>query len=124
MALSEHLQERIRAVAAELRYEVHGPRGCPEWGTTFDEMEQETGAIGDALACEMLSQELEHQAEAAGNTEGRCGGCGEPIPFDEIAGRLLQTRRGEAVWQESYGQCKRCRKAFFPSLPGVGHRAG
>jgi hypothetical protein len=56
-----------------------------------------------------------------GHPAGKCGGCGEPIPFDEVAGRLLQARRGEVAWQESYG---RCRKAFFPSLPSLGSRAG
>jgi hypothetical protein len=59
-----------------------------------------------------------------GHPAGKCGGCGEPIPFDEVAGRLLQARRGEVAWQESYGRCRRCRKAFFPSLPSLGSRAG
>ena len=48
MAISQQLQERIEALAAELRYEVHGPRGCPPWGTKFVDMEQETTEIGDA----------------------------------------------------------------------------
>jgi hypothetical protein len=79
--------------------------------------------VGDALACAMLSQSLGEQAETEGHTAGKCGGCGEPIPLEEIAGRLLQAKRGEAVWQESYGRCKRCRKAFFPSLPSFGNRS-
>ena len=49
MAISQQLQERIEALAAELRYEVHGPRGCPPWGTKFVDMEQETTEIGDAI---------------------------------------------------------------------------
>jgi hypothetical protein len=124
MAISQQLQARIEEVAAELDYEIYGPRGCPPWGTKFIDMEQQTGEIGDALACAMLSHELKKQAEAEGHPAGKCGGCGEPIPFDEVAGRLLQARRGEVAWQESYGRCKRCRKAFFPSLPSLGHRAG
>jgi hypothetical protein len=124
MAISQQLRERIEAVAAELRHEVHGPRGCPPWGTKFVDMEQETTEIGDAIACAMLSQELQEQAEAEGHPAGNCGGCGKPIPFDEVAGRLLQARRGEITWQESYGRCRRCRKAFFPSLPSLGNRAG
>lgn len=124
MAISQQLQARIEEVAALLRTEIHGPRGCPPWGTKFVEMEQETTEVGDALACAMLSQELRRQAEAEGHPAGKCGGCGEPIPFDEVAGRLLQARRGEVAWQESYGRCKRCRKSFFPSLPSLGNRAG
>ena len=123
MALDTKLQERIEALAAELRRELYGPKGYPPWGTKFVDMEEQTGEVGDALACAMLSQGLRDQAEVAGHTAGKCSGCGEPIPLEEIAGRLLQAKRGEAAWQESYGRCKRCRKAFFPSLPSLGHRA-
>ncbi len=123
MAISEELRERIKGMTAELRREMWGPCGAPAWGTTFAEIEDETGEVGDAIACALLSEGLQEQAEAAGHAAGKCSGCGEPIPLDEIAGRLLQAKRGEAVWQESYGRCKRCRKAFFPSLPGIGNRA-
>jgi hypothetical protein len=124
MAISRHLQKRIEELAVELRKELYGPKGYPPWGTKFVEMEEQTGEVGDALACAMLSQSLRDQAERDGHTAGKCSGCGEPIPLEEIAGRLLQAKRGEAAWQESYGRCKRCRKAFFPSLPGIGNHAG
>jgi hypothetical protein len=123
MALDSKLLERIEELAGELLRDLYGPKGCPAWGTKFVEIEDQTGEVGDALACAMLSRGLRTQAEEAGHTAGKCGGCGEPIPLEEIAGRLLQARRGEAVWQESYGRCKRCRKAFFPSLPGIGNRS-
>jgi hypothetical protein len=123
MAISQQLQDRIEALAAELRKELYGPKGYPPWGTKFVEMEEQTGEVGDALACAMLSQGLREQAEVEGHAAGKCGGCGEPIPLDEIAGRLLQAKRGEAVWQECFGRCKRCRKAFFPSLPSLGNRS-
>ena len=121
MAISEALRERINGMTAELRREMWGPSGAPAWGTTFAEMEDETGEVGDAIACSLLSEALQKQAEAAGHADGKCSGCGEAIPLEEIAGRLLQARRGEVAWQESYG---RCRKAFFPSLPSLGNRAG
>jgi hypothetical protein len=124
MALSKQLQDRIEAVAADLRKELYGPKGYPPWGTKFVEIEEQTGEVGDTLACVMLSQGLREQAEADGHMAGKCSGCGEPIPLEEIAGRLLQAKRGEAAWQESYGRCKRCRKAFFPSVASLGNRAG
>jgi hypothetical protein len=124
MAISNALRERIKGMTAELRREMWGPSGAPVWGTTFAEIEDETGEVGDAIACALLSEGLQQQAEAAGHAAGRCSGCGEPIPLEEIAGRLLQAKRGKAAWQESYGRCKRCRKAFFPSLASVGDRAG
>jgi hypothetical protein len=123
MALSEKLRDRIRACSAEFRREVYGPQGYPAWGTKFIDIENQTAEVGDAIACEMLSQSLCEQAEAAGHRDGKCR-CGEPIPLLEIAGRLLQVKRGEAQWQETFGQCKRCRKAFFPSVASLGHRAG
>jgi hypothetical protein len=123
MAISKQLQDRVDALAAELRRELYGPKGYPPWGTKFVEIEEQTGEVGDALACAMLSQGLREQAEAEGHAGGKCSGCGESIPLEEIAGRLLQARRGEAVWQESYGHCTRCRKAFFPSIPSLGNRS-
>ncbi len=122
MAIDARLRERIEAAAGELLHDLYGPRGYPAWGTKFVDIEEQTGEVGDALACAMLSQGLRRQAEEAGHAEGKCGGCGKPIPLMEIAGRLLQAKRGEAAWQESYGRCKRCRKAFFPSVPSLGHQ--
>lgn len=124
MAISEALRERIKGMTTELRREMWGPSGAPAWGTTFNEIEDQTGEIGDAVACGLLSEGLQEQAEAAGHMAGKCGGCGEPIPLEEIAGRLLQAKRGEAVWQESFGRCKRCRRAFFPSVASPGDCTG
>ncbi len=121
MAISKGLHERIRGMMAELRREIWGPSGAPAWGTKFIEIEEQTGEVGDAIACALLSEGLQEQAEVEGHKEGKCGGCGEPIPLEEIAGRLLQAKRGEAVWQESFGRCQRCRKAFFPALQSLGH---
>lgn len=123
MALDGKLRERIKALVAGLRFEVFGPEGYPAWGRKFADIEEQTAEVGDAVACELLSRGLQEQAEVAGHHDGKCGGCGEPIALAEIAGRLLQAKRGEAVWRESYGQCHRCRKAFFPSVAGVGHWA-
>jgi len=121
MAISKELRDRIKGMTAELRREMWGPSGAPAWGTKFVEIEEQTGEVGDAIACALLSEGLQEQAEAEGHEAGKCSGCGEPIPLEEIAGRLLQAKRGEAVWQESFGRCQRCRKAFFPSLQSLGN---
>ena len=121
MAIDQQLRDRIKVAAKELRQDLWGPKGYPAWGTKFTEMEDKTADVGDALACELLSLGLEEQAEVEGHVAGKCSGCGEPIPIEQIAGRLLQAKRGEAAWQESYGRCKQCRKAFFPSLASFGN---
>ena len=123
MALNEKLRDRIRAFSVELRREVYGPQGYPAWGTKFIDIENQTAEVGDAIACEMLSQSLQEQAATAGHRDGKCH-CGEPIPFEELAGRLLDAKRGAAQWQEPFGRCKRCRKDFFPSVQSVGDCAG
>lgn len=50
MAISPHLQDRIDALAAQLRKELYGPKGYPPWGTKFVEIEEQTGEVGDAFA--------------------------------------------------------------------------
>jgi hypothetical protein len=123
MAISNELRGRVEDIARELRKDLWGAKGYPPWGTKFVEMEEKTADLGDALACVLLAQTLQEQAEQEGHAAGKCGGCGEPIPLEELAVRLLQSKRGEAAWQESYGACTRCRKSFFPSLPSFGNCA-
>jgi hypothetical protein len=123
MAITNELRGRISELARELRKDLWGSKGYPAWGTKFVEIEEKTADVGDALACAMLTQSLQEQAEQHGHTACKCSGCGEPIPLEEIAGRLLDAKRGEAAWQESYGRCKRCRKSFFPSVASFGHCA-
>ena len=77
MALDAKLHERIEALAWELLRDLYGPKGCPAWGTKFAEIEEQTGEVGDALGCAMLSRGLREQAEQAGHAAGKCSGCGE-----------------------------------------------
>jgi hypothetical protein len=35
--------------------------------------------------------------------------------------RNVQTRVGEAEWDEPHGYCRACRQAFFPSKQESGH---
>ena len=46
MVLSKQLQDRIEAVAVDLRKELYGPKGYPPWETKFVEMEEQTGKVG------------------------------------------------------------------------------
>ena len=125
MAISRELRERIKGMTAELRREMWGPSVRTTLGNeALPRSKTRRAKSATPVACGLLSEGLQEQAEAAGHAAGKCSGCGEPIPLGEIAARLLQAKRGEAVWQESYGRCKRCRKAFFPSVAGIGDCAG
>src|SRR5260370_33841688 len=48
-----------------------------------------------------------------------CSGCGQltpPDPDEPLEPRVVQTRGGEAEWQEPKHYCRKCRQAFFPSV--------
>ena len=125
MAISHELHERIKAFAAELRQEIYGRSGVPQWGTKFTEIEDVGVEIGDAVACALIGQSLQGQADChRGTTALVCTVCGRSSEQDEVEPRIVRTRRGETQWQEPKGYCKRCRKAFFPSVASVGDRAG
>jgi hypothetical protein len=125
MAISQKLHERIKAFAAELREEIYGEAGAPQWGTTFTEIEDTGVEIGDALTCAVVGQSLQRQAARGGDTTSLvCAVCGRGSEQDEVEPRIVRTRRGETQWLEPKGYCKHCRKAFFPAVESPGDRTG
>lgn len=120
MAITSQLQERIRQVAAELRREMWGPKGYPQWGTRFTQIEDECCEVGDALTRELMGQGLDEQGQEIEEGPLECGVCGRHAPEDDLEPRVITTRRGDAVWRERKYYCKRCRKAFFPSVQRAG----
>lgn len=121
MAIDRSLHDRIKAIAQELRQEVYGASGTPAWGTKFTEIEDLGVEIGDLLAREVIGQSLEDQGRSmavpptATGPEGKGG---------EAVVRMVQTRRGEVAWPEPKGYDKPSRRAFFPSVAGIGDCAG
>ena len=119
--MNKQLHDRIKAMAAELRQEIYGASGAPRWGTKFTEIEDAGVEVGDALARELIGQELEAQAaEAVSASALACTVCSRDGEKDDVEPRVVQTRRGDAVWREPKGLCKHCRKAFFPSIASLG----
>jgi hypothetical protein len=121
MAINQHLHDRIKVIAEELRQEVYGASGAPTWGTKFTDIEDVGVEIGDLLAREVIGQSLEDQASSMEVPTAVTGPDGEA---GEIEVRIVQTRRGEVSWQEPKGYDKPSRKAFFPSVASVGDCAG
>ena len=124
MAIGSELHERIKRVATDLRQELWGEGGCPEWGTKFTQIEDECCEVGDLLARELMGQGLDEQGldEQAEVKEGpqQCGVCGRNAVEDELEPKIITTRRGDIAWQQRKYYCKRCRKALFPSGRRVG----
>jgi hypothetical protein len=121
MAISPELQQRIRSMVRDVRKELYGEQGCPEWGTKFTEMERQATEIGDAITCELLRQALERQAGAT-DENCPCGVCQQPTgPHpDGMAPQVMTTGRGEVTWNAPQRLCDQCRQAFFPSASSIG----
>lgn len=94
------------------------------WGTKLRELEDVVLAVRQALAEKMLAQALQRQAQSEQRPEplrqgSGCGGAVEDKPDAEP--RNVQTRAGDAEWEEPHAYCRKCRQAFFPSEQESGH---
>jgi hypothetical protein len=119
----EKVRPYLEGVAKNLVDRLYGPKG-PPWGTRLTELEDVVLAVRELLSEQMLDQALTRQAaepERPASYEA-CPGCGRPLETGELEPRIVQTRGGEAQWQEPQAYCRTCRQAFFPSEPEPGHR--
>jgi hypothetical protein len=120
----EEVRPYVEGVAKNLIDKLYGPDG-PTWGTKLTEIEDLFLAIREVLSEKMLADALARQAtaQAQGPAAARtCPGCQQPLACPDTHQRLVQTRAGEAQWAEPEGYCDRCRRSFFPSVPGPGDR--
>jgi len=118
----EEVRAYIEGVAKNLADRLWGPKG-PAWGTKMTEIEDQLIEIRDVLTEKMLKVGLDRQAivpaQERPTSFHECSGCGQAIPADAeepTEPRLVQTRAGEADWQEPKHYCRKCRQAFFPSV--------
>ena len=123
-AVVEQVQPYLQGVAKSLVDRLYGPEG-PPWGTKMTELEDVVVAIRQALSESMLAQALDRQAQTAAQRPEpfqKCPGCAGPVEAKpDPQPRQVQTRGGEAVWEEPHLYCRKCRQAFFPSEPEFGH---
>ena len=118
----EETRPYLEGVAKNLADRLWGPRG-PAWGTKLTQLEDLMVEIRDILSEKMLEIGLERQAgtpvEERPPEFQTCAGCGQPTPADPDTPReprFVETRGGDAQWQEPKHYCRRCRQAFFPSV--------
>lgn len=122
VAKVEEVRPYLAGVAKNLVEKLYGPQG-PAWGTKLTEIEDLLLDIREALTEKMLDLTLAQQAAAAAERPPAyrtCPGCCQPLSCDRANPRLVQTRAGEAQWQEPEAYCYRCRRAFFPSVQEPG----
>lgn len=122
MAISSEMRQQIEEVAKQVRRKFYGGRGAPQSGTIlFEELEDHAAELGDAVACEIMQQVLQQQAEDDHPEKTcECSVCGRYGKLDDVQLRGVRTRRGEVKWKDPRYFCKSCRKAFFPSCEGIG----
>src|SRR5437773_6397864 len=118
----EEVRAYLEGVAKNLADRIWGPQG-PRWGTKLTELENLVVEIREVLSEKMLEQGLERQAMTPAEERPaalrNCSGCGQAIPPDPeepTEPRRVETRGGEACWQEPKHYCRTCRQAFFPSV--------
>jgi hypothetical protein len=117
-------REKLDEIAKQLVEALYGPDGMP-WGTKFAELEDDAYEIGQALSRRLIGLSLEAQAgEELPLALERCPDCDQPLAPEEEEGRVMTTRSGEVAWCEPQSTCRTCRRAFFPSVQGVGDRPG
>jgi hypothetical protein len=114
--LTPALAEQLAQVVRDFRVRVYGPEGYPEWGTKFDEIEQQGMEIGLEVARLFMEQSVASQAEAAIPAEAFAQEDGE---LPELTGKghatRLETPAGDIDWQQPQTRLKKARRDFFPS---------
>ena len=116
-AAVQPVEPYLEGVAKSLVDRIYGPEGLP-WGAKLEELVDTVDAVRKLLSEKMLARALERQAQSERRPEPfrKCSGCGGPVKDKPDAEpRNVQTRVGEAEWDEPHGHCRPCRQAFFPS---------
>lgn len=122
-AVLEQVQPYLEGVAKSIVDRIYGPHGLP-WGTKLSELEDVVIAVRQVISEKMLAQALERQARSEQRPEQfqKCSGCAGPVEAKpDPEPRNVQTRAGEAEWDEPHCYCRKCRQAFFPSEQEPGH---
>lgn len=118
--IRDELRVRLGQIARQLGREVY-PDGLPR-DTKFSDLEALAGSLGDEIARQLIETQVRGQAQEWPEEDlGSCPECGGPSRPAADRPRVLTTTRGEVAWDERVGHCPRCRRAFFPSGPSVGH---
>ncbi len=103
-------------VAREARELVYGSAGCPEWGTTFAEIESDAREVGYELMRLLMEQTNTRQVpDRALQVES--SEVATPIG---VADRTQETEAGEVSWKAPKAYLPKSRKALFPSVQSSG----
>ena len=97
--LEPKVAERLGEIAAQIRQLLYGDTGCPEWGTTFSQVEDECCAVGEELSRLLMAQGMQRQC-AKMPPEALDVPGGEPVQPAGTTDRSVLTPVGEVAWSE------------------------
>lgn len=121
--LSPEVRRRLAELAAESRGLIYGDQRCPDWGTSFAEIEIDANELGHEyirLLMEQTSDEQSRNMPSAALTAGS----GEVADLIGTESRTIETVSGPVRWGEPKAYLPESRKAFFPSDPRLGVEGG
>ena len=112
--LTPEVRERLVELAREARLLVYGEQGCPEWGTTFAEIESDAREVGHEFIRLLMEQTGDEQSRDVPDT-ALTSDSGEAARLVGTRKRTIETESGPVSWQEPQAHLSKSRKAFFPS---------
>lgn len=113
MVRNKAIEERVKALVAELRAEEEKD-GLNTVDETINDIEDGMVWIGDMVAREFGLQKLAaHMSRPC--TDPQCPDCGHVGEHQGERTRKVITRRGEVPLTETKYRCPKCRRLFFPS---------
>jgi len=117
--LTPEVRKRLAELAAEARKLVYGEEGCPQWGTSFAEIEADAKEVGHEFIRLVMEQTGSQQAGKLPN-EVLITESGEKAQHIGSRLREIETESGPVSWSEPEAYLPKSRKAFFPSDEGAG----
>jgi hypothetical protein len=121
--LTPELEQRLEEMAATAQQWLYGAARCPEWGTSFTEIEDDAKELGQEFIRRLMQRTAADQAQAMPRdalvSEG--GELAQPSGTEE---RTIETESGPVSWDEPKAYLPQSRKAFFPSVQGAGDGRG
>lgn len=117
--LTPEVRRRLAELAAESRGLVYGDQRCPEWGTSFAEIESDANELGHEYMRLLMEQTSDEQSRTM-PIIALTAASGEVSDLIGTASRTIETVSGPVSWAEPKAYLPESRKAFFPSDPRIG----
>jgi hypothetical protein len=117
--LTAEVRQRLAEIAREAQQLLYGEAKCPEWGTSFAEIEDDAKEVGYEMIRLLMQYSIGDQAERMpeGALAGEAEELAQQVGTEE---RTIETESGSVTWNEPQAYLPKSRKAFFPSVEGFG----